>query len=746
MVGCRVIALGGLLLALSGAQAAALTRVLHGHFGRAGRHMVIDGRLDEAEWAAVTPITQFFEIYPANAGVPTVRTEARFLYDELNIYVGIRAYDPNPQAIRSSLVRRDQVMADQDFVELLIDPLNGHHSALLFRSNPQGVATDGLFDEDTQLPDYTVDLDFDVSARIDQQGWTVEFRIPLSSLRYRSGGKRAWTIGVLRNLPRSKTVTIASAPMARKANCVLCYLDEIGDIDLPNSRDSLSLTPYVTFFRTQADGGGAISNVGHEGFDAKWQPQPNLAADLTVAPDFSQVEADDLQLTANTRFALSVTEKRPFFLEGADLLSTASTGINAIYTRSFTEPDAGARVTRRGDDYEYSALLVRDSGGGSVIEPGPVSSRLGTQDFASTAFVGRLKLHEGGMTWGALATVRLDDDGSRNAVYGGDATWTPGASDRVFAQILGAQTRNPDRPDLLAAWTGQRLDGTAWSLAWTHSDSTWYSDLYLQSYSAGFRAWNGYVPQVGVSYATADAGINFYPHAARLVRISPLLLAYHIEAASGGELGKYAAPGILFEGPGNTALSIYWYPRLEDMSLKGLRTYSYVYFALLSAPTVWMPQMKITAAVGEGLDAVTGQIGTGVTVQALVPFRVLHSFELRPTLEYQSLESRGSSGARQPLFTEIDAQADVLWYVSRRFYVEALYQKSRLLTTPQNTPATPQTRSTNTLLSLLLSYQANWQTRCFVGFRRGRNQMEGTVPGLGNRSEVFAKLTYAFSR
>lgn len=77
MVGRRVIALGGLLLALSGAQAAALTRVLHGHFGRAGRHMVIDGRLDEAEWAAVTPVTQFFEIYPANAGVPTVRISWR---------------------------------------------------------------------------------------------------------------------------------------------------------------------------------------------------------------------------------------------------------------------------------------------------------------------------------------------------------------------------------------------------------------------------------------------------------------------------------------------------------------------------------------------------------------------------------------------------------------------------------------------------------------------------------------------
>src|SRR5262249_38922096 len=198
----------------------------------------------------------------------------------------------------------------------------------------------------------------------------------------------------------------------------------------------------------------------------------------------------DLQLSANTRFALSLTEKRPFFLEGSDLL-TNSNQILAIYTRSFSDPQEGVRITPRGSDYEYSALLLRDAGGGNVIEPGPVTSQSGAQAFESTDFVGRYKINDGHFTWGGLTTVRLNDDGSRNVLAGTDSTWTPSSSDRVSTQVLGSETRNPDRPDLLLSWAGQRINGVAGALVWTHSSSDWYSEVDLFHYSRGFRAWNG---------------------------------------------------------------------------------------------------------------------------------------------------------------------------------------------------------------------------------------------------------------
>ncbi len=128
------------------------------------------------------------------------------------------------------------------------------------------------------------------------------------------------------------------------------------------------------------------SNELDAGIDLTWKPRENTVVDATIFPDFSQIEADVPQLTANTQFALAVTEKRPFFLEGTDLLTTQ---IPAIYTRAFTDPDVGVRITDRSSRHEYTALALRDAGGGTVIEPGPINSRLALQDFESTAFVGR---------------------------------------------------------------------------------------------------------------------------------------------------------------------------------------------------------------------------------------------------------------------------------------------------------------------------------------------------------------------
>ena len=748
MEGIRsIVTIAGLILSSFVVVAIAQERVEQGQFARAQSPVVLNGHLDDFAWSSAIPVTQFFEVYPANAGTPTVRTEARFLYDGKSLYIAVQADDPNPAAIRSGLVKRDQVLDDQDFIELLIDPTNARQSALLFRVNAKGVLTDGQFNEQTQLRDYTVDLDFDAHAMIDRNGWAAQFRIPLSTLRYQSGDHQAWSIIIIRNVPREKTVTIASAPIPRKANCTLCFAGKIGGLSLPAARDPLQFAPYATFSRNDATDGAtrSTSRNGRVGFDAKWQPTSDTVLDLTVSPDFSQVEADDLQLTANTRFALSVTEKRPFFLESADLLSTAS-GINAIYTRAFTTPDAGARVTHRGDTLEYSALLVRDAGGASVVEPGPIRSQLAPQDFASTAFAGRIRLHEGDVTWGGLATARVNEDGSHNIVYGTDAVWAPTAADRFSAQLLGSGTQNPDRPDLLPGWNGQSLEGAAAALSWTHSNTNWYADAYFRTYSSGFRAWNGFVPQVGVSYALADAGLNFYPHSSFLVRISPLFTAYHIQEIGAGELGKYLAPGLLLEGPGNTALSLSWYPRFEEITLAGLRTYHYVSVSLIGSPVRWTPQMILTASVGQGVDATTGEIGDGLSVQATIPVRLFDRFELRPSIAYQSLNSRRSDLERKRLFTEVDTQADVLWHFSTRCYLEALYQRARLTGPPQTAAVPFESRSVSTLSSFLLSYQTNWETRFYAGFRRGAGQLDGPFATAGNQTELFAKLTYAIMK
>ncbi len=99
-------------------------------FARTTDEITLDGRLNETSWLSAIPRTKFYEIYPANVGEPAVATSVSFVYDERNFYVAVRALDPDAaEAIRAPIVRRDQVLADRDYVEVFLDPLNTRRSA-----------------------------------------------------------------------------------------------------------------------------------------------------------------------------------------------------------------------------------------------------------------------------------------------------------------------------------------------------------------------------------------------------------------------------------------------------------------------------------------------------------------------------------------------------------------------------------------------------------------------------------------
>lgn len=703
-------------------------------FVRATEKITLDGRLAETSWRNATPVTKFFETYPANLGSPLETTTATFLYDDQNIYVAIHALDHDPASIRAPLVRRDQVLEDQDYVEVFIDPLNTRRSAFFFRVSARGILTDGQYDDKDRIRDYAPDFDFDAATSIDDEGWTAEIRISLSSLRYRSGIENPWGYIVYRNLPRLQTTTIASAPIPRGERCDLCYTSAIDGIAVERG-DSMVIVPHVTYERLDIE--PATRNEFDAGIDLTWKPRANTVVDATVFPDFSQVEADAPQLTANTQFALSLTEKRPFFLEATDLLTTQ---IPAIYTRAFTDPDAGVRITDRTSQHEYTALALRDAGGGTVIEPGPTSSRLALQDFASTALVARnrLLLHDSAV--GMLASARFNDDGSQNVVVGADSTWTPTASDQITAQFLSSKTRNPNRPDLLDTWSGQRLGGNAGALAWTHSSSNWYGNVAYRSCSPEFRAWNGFVTQVGIASFTGLGVRYFYPQTARLItRLGPQLTASRVDGSDGGRISQSIAPGFVLDAAGDTSVSLSWLPHSQTMTLAGPRTFSSYTLGIASTPFPWMPQATLSATAGDMVDVVTGAVDDGINVLGTLPLR-FSRFEIASTVGYQALRGIDSTGARTTLLSERNVQMTATWHFSSRLNVRLVHQEATFEAKPPFAALEAQVQATSRLSSILLSYQINWQTRYYLGASRtaGRPAAE--------ESQIFAKISYAFSR
>ena len=172
-------------------------------------------------------------------------------------------------------------------------------------------------------------------------------RVPFSSLRYPKGNPQTWSIMLYRNYPREFRYQLFTTRLPRGSSCFICHAQTLTGLENLPSGGHIVVAPYGTLKQEAVpdENGTGLKNKplkGDAGVDAKWIPNENTAIDATLNPDFSQVESDVAQIGVNQRFALFYPEKRPFFLEGIELYSTP---VQAVYTRSITDPAWGARAT-----------------------------------------------------------------------------------------------------------------------------------------------------------------------------------------------------------------------------------------------------------------------------------------------------------------------------------------------------------------------------------------------------------------
>jgi hypothetical protein len=361
---------------------------------RAAGKIAVDGRLDDAAWRQAAVLDTFFETYPADNTEPRAKTVVYLTYDEHDFYIGIHAFDPEPGKIRAPFVERDKVVGTDDNVAVFLDTRNDRRTAVELRVNPRGNQADAVYNDSTSNEDFSPDFFYDTAAQITADGWTAEMRIPLSSLRYPKQAENHWGILVWRNYPRDQRYAFHSSPIARGSNCWICQSRELtGLTGLPGGGHFVA-APYVTGQRLGEPRDGLGSSLEDQdpefdaGLDVKWQLSASNALDLTINPDFSQVESDVGQIAVNNQFAIFFPEKRPFFLEGLDLFDTP---IPAVYTRTITDPRWGLRDTGKLGRTTYTLLLTEDEGGGSFIIPGATGNDFAPQAFSSKVLVGSLR-------------------------------------------------------------------------------------------------------------------------------------------------------------------------------------------------------------------------------------------------------------------------------------------------------------------------------------------------------------------
>jgi hypothetical protein len=706
----------------------------------------VDGNPGDPAWAQALVIDRFYETAFGDNRAPRVRTLARLMYDDRYFYVAVECDDPAPRKIRAPVVDRDNVFGDQDNFVIFLDPHNDRRTAQEFRVNPRGVQGDAIYYDANGNEDFAPDFYYDAAARITDRGWTAELRIPFSSLRYPRADPQSWGLLLWRNYPREYRYLIYSSPLPRNSNCLICHSSEMtGLAGLPDSPHIVA-APYLSGQRvdeTAAPGQPLEKGTldGEAGLDVKWAPGPATALDLTINPDFSQVEADVTQIAVNNRFALFYPEKRPFFLEGIDLFDTP---IQAVYTRTITSPRWGGRATGKLGGLAYTLLADDDRGGGSVILPGPTGSALAPQDYRSLVGIARLRQDLGASFVSALYTGREIDGGGYNRVFGPDFQWRPGRVDVVTGQLLWSETETPNRPELTPEWDGRKLEGYALSGSWFHTPEKWDTALLYRDVAEGFRADQGFVPQVGYRRGYAEAGLSFFPSEGFLTRLRPFVFGQYETDHDGDLLDQRYGGGLSFVGRRNLQV-------LFGTTLARVRTAdvlldrTFVPFRIALDPSGWLSRVEVFGEVGQDIDVVNVRVGRGGSAAANVVLRPTRHLTLDLLSSWSWLDVAAPDGGRARLYTAQVERAKLVYNFSARFYLRLIGEYVEERRDPDLYVVPVSDRTAFFTGSALLAYRLNWQTAIFAGYGDDREELPSGRLEPTSR-QFFAKISYAFQR
>ncbi|HET7249727.1 MAG TPA: DUF5916 domain-containing protein [Gemmatimonadales bacterium] len=359
---------------------------------RAVHAPVLDGRDDDDVWKTAQPITDFQEFDPDEGKPARFPTMAKVAYDEHNFYVFIRAFDPEPQKILKILARRD-VRPPTDQLKIVIDSYHDRRTGYEFAVSPGGVKRDyAIYNDGNE--DEAWDGVWDVATTVDSLGWTAEFRIPLSQLRYANAPVHTFGFAIWRDIERFKERV--SWPLYHRQQAGFAsQLGEVTGIAGISSPRRLEATPYVVTKNVSIP---ASVGFDHDqrftaGVDFKYGVTSNLTLDATVNPDFGQVEADPSVLNLSA-FETFFQEKRPFFIEGANLLSFE---VNCSV------------VNCQGEGLFYSRRIGRAPQLGDLY--GDATSATATTILGAAKLTGRTP---GGLSVGVLDAVTQRQSGIRN--------------------------------------------------------------------------------------------------------------------------------------------------------------------------------------------------------------------------------------------------------------------------------------------------------------------------------------------
>ena len=524
------LALGILVLsqfaAAANAQAVARPEL---HAERATTPPKLDGVLDDAAWAHEPMALERWVSYNPLRGEPEKqRTSVWIAYDADAIYFAFRCFDDEPGKIRTTITRRDNAWND-DWIAVSLDSSRAGQVAYHMFVNPSGIQMDALntgTNEDS-APDWV----WQSAGRVDAQGYVVEMRVPLESIRFHGGSDVRMGVLFFRHNSRMGVSwswpAIAPGQWVFESHAPLVF-NELHQPRVLEVIPSATVSRNETRAATQSWQGA--SSKGDLGASIKYGLTSTIALDATINPDFSQVESDAFQVEVNQRFPVFFDEKRPFFMEGLGLFNLAGSGGDAsmrraVHTRRIVDPIAGLKLTGTAGRETFAVLSAADE------------SLPGNTDKLFT--IGRaLRNYGNGQYIGALVTD-TEFGVEHNRVAAADISFRHGPRFNWSGALLHSDSQRAD---------GASTRGNGGNAKYSYSTRRLTLIGQVEHYDRGFEMETAFINRVGLTRAWDYAEVQFYP-AARyswIKRVAPFLWGTAANDRVQGGTESALTPGIRF--------------------------------------------------------------------------------------------------------------------------------------------------------------------------------------------------------
>jgi hypothetical protein len=689
-------------------------------------------------------VTDFRQREPGD-GVPiSQKTTAYLSYDNKNLYVVFVCEDKSG-GVRAHMAKREEI-SDDDVVGVYLDTFHDRRHAYAFETNPLGLQRDGLITEGQKSTDYTFDTLWNSEGRVTEQGYIVWMAIPFKSLRFSNDAEQRWGIALGRTILRNNENAYWPAITERIEGFVnqMAALDGLDEISPGRNMQFIPYGMFTTshFLDTRAPSFRTQNEV-HGGLDSKFILKDALTLDVTVNPDFSQVESDEPQATINQRFEVFFPEKRPFFMDNSGYYQTP---VNLFYSRRVIDPQLGVRLTGKINHWAVGALFMDDRAEGSLLPATDPSH-------GDRAGIGVLRIqHDLGSqsSVGVLVTSR-DFGPSSNRIFAFDTRLKLSPNWVFTGQVMNSETHKLDGTQLSGPGYLAQLDYSGRNFTY----STNYTDL-----SPSFRSEMGFVRRVDLRQGSQYVSYLWHTEGRHLLSFGPTV-SVSADWDHQGQLQDWSVtPAFVANFAGQTSLRVGHSQGYEFFSGIGFRESS-TYTSFYTSFVKWM---GISASYGRG-TAINYFPAAGLSPFLADSGSASFTLTLRPIerMRIDSLYIYNRLGTRtgtlppgvpssSSIFNNHIARFKLNYQFTRALSVRAIADYYALLPNTLLIGSTPSKVLTG---DILLTYLVHPGTALYIGYtnRHENLALDPTIPpsvqinnslSMTTGRQFFIKLSYLF--